>query len=422
MFVLVITILAVSIEQPNELLWNLEGVRLARLSTVAGNLAYYLGLEACVYLEVCVFAQAFYSLAAIGWSCCLAWANTWSRPLTYLSVINWPLMLVMAIAPGFGVPLAIVNAGTGVGFNIMALWMVLVLERVLMRSRPDEKHGRMMIWKHPYSGLVGKILGVLANSRLLQYVGEFVPSVTLVSDIENVVYINYLVDAESVESLVPPGLTLQKIGPEQRYALFSVLTYRHGSFGPRCFGPLRKFCPSPVQSNWRIHVIDSAGTPGIYFVSTTISDTMLGLVARWLSDGVPMHVMEQGSVACNENAVRVRIDPGNGSAPQLEASLRHCTAPTLSGNWQECFQDFDQFLAYCVPQDRALSSQPWYERTTSQEINLNIAFSDCQPLEGEVQSRTISQLLGDGLLSTICFRVPSVSFVFDRVERVPWKH
>ncbi|MBX9669949.1 MAG: DUF2071 domain-containing protein [Candidatus Obscuribacterales bacterium] len=229
---------------------------------------------------------------------------------------------------------------------------------------------------------------------------------------------NYLVNAETVEQLVPPGLTLQKIGPDQRYALFSVLTYSHGNFGPRFFGPLRKFCPSPVQSNWRIHVTDPSGAQGIYFVSTAVSDTLLALVARWLSDGVPMHVLGKGAVSINE-VLDLRLEPGRGSAPHLEATLRPSKMPTLSGIWNQAFVDYEHFLAYCVPKDRAMSSQRWYERTTKQEINLNIALSDCMPLEGSVHSRTINELLGEAI-APICLRVPTVNFVFDRVERNPW--
>lgn len=418
LFVLVMTVLAVAVEQPNEILWNLEGVRLARLFLETGDLTPYTGFESAVYLPVCVFAAVFYAIGAIGWSCCFAFSRTWSCTLTVLSAVNWPLMAVAALAPLTNVPLGLVNVATGIGFNIMALWMVLITECVLLRSRPDERYGRMMPWKHPDAGLIGKCLGIIANSRLLQYVGEYVKPVALVSDIKDVVYINYLVDAKTVEQFVPPGLTLRKIGPTCGYALFSVLTYTHGNFGPRCFGPLRKFCPSPVQSNWRIHVTDSSGAQGIYFISTAIDDTLLALAARWLSDGVPMHVLKNGAIRVNEG-VDLRLEPGRGSAPHLEATLRASKVPALSGLWTEAFEDYEQLLAYCVPQDRAMSSQPWYERTTRQEINLNIPLSDCMPLEGSVYSRTINELLGEALLP-ICFRVPTVNFVFEKVERSSW--
>ncbi|MBX9669948.1 MAG: hypothetical protein K2X93_20160 [Candidatus Obscuribacterales bacterium] len=87
----------------------------------------------------------------------------------------------------FNVPLAVVTVAAGIGFNILALWMVLVTECVLKRSRPDEKYGRMVPWKHPDTGLLGKFLSVIANSRMLQYLGEYVKPVVLVSDIEDVV-------------------------------------------------------------------------------------------------------------------------------------------------------------------------------------------------------------------------------------------
>ncbi|MBX9669947.1 MAG: hypothetical protein K2X93_20155 [Candidatus Obscuribacterales bacterium] len=98
LFVLVMTVLAVCVEQPNEIIWNLEAVRQASLFLESGNLAQFRGFESSVYLPVCVLAATFYAIAAIGWSCCFAFSNTWSRTLTVLSAVNWPLMALAALA------------------------------------------------------------------------------------------------------------------------------------------------------------------------------------------------------------------------------------------------------------------------------------------------------------------------------------
>src|SRR5262249_6500560 len=137
----------------------------------------------------------------------------------------------------------------------------------------------------------------LANSRFARTLCEWLPPVSFVSDITNVFYVNYLVEAERLEGLMPWGLELQRLGPGGRYAFFTFLTFRHGHFGPRLLGPLRRLLPSPVQSNWRIHVRDpQTGVLGIYFVTTAITSTPHALAARLLSEGIPMHLLAAGTI------------------------------------------------------------------------------------------------------------------------------
>ena len=175
--------------------------------------------------------------------------------------------------------------------------------------------------------------------------------------------------------------------------------------------------PSPVQSNWRIHVRDRNGVQGIFFVETVVSNTMVALGGRFLTDGVPMHIASNASVTVSDGGeVVVELDRGLGSAPDLKAKLTPCERPEFTGNWQECFDDFDSFLAYCVPQDRAMSTQNWYHQSTRQEINLGIPLGSCQPLCGEVVSNSVKDLIGT-VSSPVCFRVPKVSFSLEKVER-----
>jgi hypothetical protein len=220
---------------------------------------------------------------------------------------------------------------------------------------------------------------------------------------------------------VPPGLELDRLGPDEGYALFTFLSYRHGHFGPRLLGPLRRLLPSPIHTNWRIHVRDpQTGQRGITFVTNAIDSTPHALAARWLSEGMPMHVIQHAELDRTETgAYRLRLEPGPGSAPDAEALLRPASAPPdpIPDPWGICFSDYQAVLAYCVPQDRALSSQPWHGHVTRQEIHLGIPLESCQPLEGEVRSRAARALAGDA--QPLCFRVAEVAFLFDRVEHDP---
>jgi hypothetical protein len=263
---------------------------------------------------------------------------------------------------------------------------------------------------------LGRLLNLLANSRLARAFGEWLPPLALASDITHVIYANYLVEAERVTSLVPWGLELQRLGPEEKYALFTHLTYRHGHFGPRALGPLRPCFPSPVQSNWRIHVRDPhTGCLGIYFVTTALSSTLYALLARFLSEGLPMHVLQAAQLtALPDGSFQLQLDPGSGSAPDLALHLHPASQPQLAPPWSDCFDSYHAMLAYCVPQDRAISSQPWYRRVTRQEIQLGIPLESCRPLAGIVESKTAQTLIG--VAQPLCFHVAQVAFRFDREQ------
>jgi hypothetical protein len=293
-----------------------------------------------------------------------------------------------------------------------------VAEQVLRRSRPDEAHGRLAPWRHPWPGLPGRMLDAVANSRFVRGLCEWLPVPGFRSDIRDVIYCNYLVEAEQLLPLLPPGLELQRLGPGGRWALFSHLTYEHGHFGPAFLGPLRKLLPSPVQSNWRIYVRDPrSGKTGIYFVTNAIASTLHALAARLLSEGMPMHALARGEVkALADRTFAVHLDPAAGSGVDLEAHLRP-GEPALPPPCAECWASYRDFLTYTVCQDRALSAQPWYGRLTRQEIELGIPVTVCEPLTGEVQSKAARAWVPDA--APVCFRVPRVSFAFAGEEHDP---
>lgn len=123
-----------------------------------------------------------------------------------------------------------------------------------------------------------------------------------------------------------------------------------------------------------------------------------------------MHVPRQAQVIREaEGAVTVTIDPGLGSAPDLQLQLRPGPAE-LPAQWRDCFASYHDFLAYCVPQDRALSAQPWYDRIARQEIVLGIPLTDCEPLVGSMSSRAAENCVG--ITPAVAFRVPRVAFCF----------
>lgn len=419
--VLLLTLVAVVPDQYGQILWITRGVDLARAAVTPEGLAAYLAFEAPTFEMTASWAAVLYTLAALGWTACFAMARAWSRALTWLSLGAWPVMLYVTSAFFFPPRLRpapeVIAIGNAVGFTLMQVWLAVAAEIVLRRRRPLTACGRDAPWRHPWDNLAGRALDALANSRLAGAFLEPLPAFAMVSDITDVVYVNYLVPAERLLPLVPPGLMLQRLGPSKEYALFTFLTYRHGHFGFRLLGPLRRLMPSPVQTNWRIHVEDPrTGARGIFFVTNAITSTPQALGARMLTEGMPMHVLRKGEVRRDEDgAVHVELDPGTGSAPDARATLSPSGKPALEGAWKACFPAFRDFLAYCVPQDRAMSTQPAAGTVTRQEIDLGISLDACEPLAGEVESRAARAIAGDAV--PLCFRVPEVAFRFEVEEK-----
>lgn len=61
-----------------------------------------------------------------------------------------------------------VGLANGVGFTLMLIWMGAVLELLLRRSRPDAAHGRYVPWVCPTGRRAGRLVGAVADSRLLR--------------------------------------------------------------------------------------------------------------------------------------------------------------------------------------------------------------------------------------------------------------
>jgi len=414
---MLVTVAAVVPDQAGQVCWMTRGLQLAR----AGDLAAYLAYESRIFEWTAVWGGTLYTVGALGWTWCFVAAKTWSRWLTGISLVLWPLFLYVNAGPllprGLGPSPLFVAAGNGAGFVLLQIWFALVTEQVLRRSRPDAPSGRQAPWRHP-NRLLRPVADLLANSRFVRAFAEIPPALAFDSDITDVIYVNYVVEAARLQPLVPPGLELQKYGLEGRWSVFTFLSFRHGHFGPRLLGPLRRLLPSPIHTNWRIHVRDPrSGKEGIHFVTNAIASTAHALGARLMSEGMPMHVLSAAELRSEGDRFLLKLDPGDGSAPDAEADLRLAAAPPASGPWSAAFGSWKEMLGYIVPQDRGFSTQPWHGRVTRQEIRLQIPIEACQPLEGSVASRAAAAIVGDA--EPFCFRVAKVSFRFDGEEFDP---
>jgi len=399
-------------DQGGQALWVTRGVKLAQAAARTGDPGPYLAFEAWAFPMTAAYAAFLYTLAAACWSMGLARAGLWTSLLTRLS---WPLWLLFAgvslgplLPEAARPPASAVAAGNALAFVGLMLWTALAGEQVMRASRPDTDHGRWAPWRAPWGGPWGNLLELLANSRFLRGLCSWLPTPSFSSDIRDVIYVNYLVPTERLRPYVPEGLEIQQVGPG--YAMFSILTYQHGHFGPGMLGPLRALFPSPVQSNWRTYVRDPrTGKEGIYFTTNAVTTSLHALGARLMADGAPMHRAASASLVHGPDGhVALDLTPGQGSAPDLSLDLRPTADRALRGPWAECFADYDAMLAYTVPQDRAMATQPWQRTTSRDEIFLGIPLTDCEPLDGEVTSAAVARVVGDA--PPLCFRVPRVAF------------
>ncbi len=421
--VMALTMVAVTLDQGGQMLWLTRGMSLARQAGRTGDLGPYLQFEGWVMPIVAGWAAVAYTLMALAWTWCFRVAGTWSRLLSFLSVPLWGGFALVGVAQllpaALRPPSAPIAAGNAAGFILMEMWLILVSERVLARARPEAAHGRWAAWRPPGHRIASRALALFANSRWIRSLGELLRAPEFASDITNVIYVNYLVDASRLLPFVPEGLDLQRLGPEGRHALFTFLTYRHGHFGPTVFG-VRRLFPSPIQSNWRIYVRDPrTGVEGVYFVTTAITTWLHALGARVMADVAPMHLLKEGDVSrAKDGTVCLALDPGDGTAPDARALLRPTTNRVLAAPWSECFTDYEALLRYDVPQDRALVAQPWRKRTVRQEIHLDIPLESIEPLEGDVESKAARAIVGDA--RPLCFRAPVVHFRVAPEEADAW--
>jgi len=414
---LVLTLAAIAPDQYAQAIWVTRGVELARTAP----LSEYLVWEARTFDLTAGWGATGYTLGTLVMLAAFWRGRIWSKQLTRATAVFCVAMIPAAVAPllppYFRPPPAAVAILNALGFSVLLFLYAVLYEAIARQRIAAEAHGRWAAWRMPRGGVVARALEAVANSRFAYAVLEPVPVLAMASDITDVIYVNYLVDAARLEPLVPKGLELQRLGPRKDKAVFTFLTYRHGHFGFRALGPLRRLSPSAVQTNWRIHVRDpKSGLLGISFVTNAIDNLLQALGARLFSEGMPMHVLERAVLARDGAALTLELHGGDGSAP--DARLRLQPGPrTLPPDWAECFQSYDAMLEYVVPQNRALSTQPYRSRMTRQEIHLPIATADCSPLTGTVESAAARAIAGDA--APLCFHVPKVPFLFSEERHEP---
>ncbi|MEO1994969.1 MAG: DUF2071 domain-containing protein, partial [Planctomycetaceae bacterium] len=447
---LVATVLAIVPEQWAEFRLVTTFVQQAcALTNASIEPAVYLATEARWLLLTGTCGNTGYTLMGCCWMLAAVQAAGGPRRhvgFVVLGCLLWLLFLVASAAnwqatiradlqtgyPGFW----LVYSLNAIGFPLLLLWMVwlgaVIGDGHHRRHPADDAALHRLRW--PTRGAADRVLTPLANAAglrdLIRSTARIVPVPVMASDITDVVYLNWLVPAERVAGWLPAPLKLHCLGNR---TFVSLLTYRHGHFGPRFLGPMRCLMPSACQTNWRLYVEPvCADEPrdAIYFFKTALDHSGLAVASRLMADGLPSHRPLRIDHTRSDDRLVTWIEPGVGSGPDLKSTVRISEQRELPTDLAEHFSDWEQLVRYLVDQNRGSSVHPAQSGICQSKISIPIAIEAVQPaaVVGTVESRLLAPVI-DGC-RCFAFVVPQVSFLalgetwteLDSVLRVDTQH
>ena len=415
-FALIATVIAVIPDQWGEAVSVGSQIDQAR-EVAAGDLApaAYLKTEAWVLLMTGTCGAGGYTLMSLGWLMAAAQSAGGLRrhvPFVATGSLTLVLFTVTVVANWYATRGATVEAGYPMfsvvyGFNAVAFPLLLLLMVwmgvVLGRGHHDRHPGsdaalHRLSW--PSGAAMGWLARVLVRPGLRDMARIAAPMPTLVSDIRDVVYLNWLVPTDRVAAMLPEPLRAHDLGGQ---TWVSLLTYNHGAVGPRLLGPLRALMPSPPQSNWRFYVdpeVEDAPRDGIYFFKTVLFHPLLTIGSRVISDGLPAHMPADMWHRRDGDRIATRIDPGDGSAPDLNVEIEeHDTRPDA----------WDETIRYLIEQNRAVGVVAAHDRVLESRISIPIDLKQVRPARVLRFESTFLKSIVDGC-ECLAFVVPTVAF------------
>jgi hypothetical protein len=259
--------------------------------------------------------------------------------------------------------------------------------------------------------MLESLLNARTLARLRHAVFSRLPFPVLRSDVADVVYVTWMVDARAAAALLPAGL---RVWERDGLTPLTVLTYRHGGFGPALAGPLRCLFPSPLQSNWRLY-LDGPLPPGapantVWFLENMMDSGAYVAATRLFSDIMRTHRPARFTHGRLGDGYATRIEPGAGSAPALACTVVPAAQPVLPPAFAAAFGSWDAAVAMLACQDAALGWAARLGRLVLSRIDLPIPLDAVRPL---VPAGAVACSLLDGLPAAgepLCFLVPRVPF------------
>lgn len=202
------------------------------------------------------------------------------------------------------------------------------------------------------------------------------------SDIENVIYLNWLIPKERIENLLPSNV---KIEEHNGLVLLTVLTYKHGNFAPAILGRLRVFFGSPYQSNWRLYSSypwenrdSSEGT--VLFIKNILSSFIYTIGSRIMSNVLQSQCAKIFNFKKNDNSYFVDINPGEANFPRLKFECKEESNWNFEDRYSEIFQNRTNLLKAICFQEYALTELPINNWLCRGRIKLEFDENEIKPL------------------------------------------
>jgi hypothetical protein len=267
------------------------------------------------------------------------------------------------------------------------------------------------IYRHPSDTLFGRMLPRLLHAprwtRLRRALSRRWPMPALVSDVRDVVYVSWWVDVRHAP-MPPPGHHYVVHAGRTPY---TILSYRHGHFGPALARPLRSLMPSPRQSNWRWYLRrddDPDRAPVVLFDRNVMDQLAFVAGARAFSDAMQPHLSVRFTHALDaEGSGHTRIEGGQGSAPALHLQWQ------AAAGWHDAgWAAFGSHQALLRPDLPGRGHRPYLRPALGQHPHRSAGgHRQLQPLqlEGEPQCPRL-QAMGVALHEGLAFRLPRVPF------------
>lgn len=258
------------------------------------------------------------------------------------------------------------------------------------------------------------------NGSLLQKIKNTFPlpfsDVILRSDISNVVYLNWMIPIEKIRHLIPEGIQVDII---QGKVLFSILTYRHGHFGPAAPKGLRPFYSSPLQSNWRFYIAADAKLckePTVLFVSNCMSSLLYCFGSRLFSNMMYTHHPLSFKHQCIDGDIFTKIDPGAGNAPDLEVICHTVDKWEIPSDFLPISIYPSELLEKIIVQNRALTLQA-LNLSHIATISLDFDIKEIKPLKIDFfKSHSLYEIVDEE--ECFAFQIPSLTFFMVNEKRI----
>lgn len=238
------------------------------------------------------------------------------------------------------------------------------------------------------------------------------PFAVLESDVTDVIYATWMVDVAKAAALAPPGARLWEC---EGKTPFTILSYRHGHFGPRLAGRARRLFPSPAQSNWRLYLAaplpGGPAVPTVAFVHNVFSSGLYAIGTRLFSDALPSHLAARFELEVREQVASVRIEPGTGSALALALACRRSVPPALPPAFSTMFASWHDAVLRLASQEAAVAVVAATPRMALATISLPVDADTVEPLAlnpAALHCPLLDQLGASA--DALCFRLPRLRF------------